>query len=268
MDLENFESNDEQLGQDTESNSAPEQSTQDIVDLDSLERFRWKGEELTRDELEKRQMLQQDYTRKRQESSALEKQLQEKSKYIENWKVDLENIRQGKASVEDFKRVYPEEYHFLLDQLSKSPEQHVGSGNSRDNQGYSQELNTLRGQVNELLSAQHEARVEAAGSEIDSIMNELGPKYDLAKPKYVMADVFSMIESGTKVDKSTWEKVYKYHHEEELKSYKGYYSKQFKKQKEASEKAKDIGPGGSAPTGGKPKLGISEITKNLMRQYT
>src|SRR3954464_16064772 len=90
-----------------EAGAGEQPKTPEMVDLESLEKFRYAGREMTPKELQQAVMLQSDYTRKTQ-------QLAEERKYYDNLSADLSAVAQNPQLAAKFKEVYPEKFHDYL----------------------------------------------------------------------------------------------------------------------------------------------------------
>lgn len=256
MDIENFESTNEQPSDVVEQDSEQEQPGSSIPDLDSLERFTWNGKELTSKELNNLVMLQSDYTRKTQEVA-------EERKYAENFLADAQSVLTNPQLKEKFFEIYPERYRSALNSfLERFGEKRVESNTQQQptlDRATAERIERLE-QIN------FENEVKANEAQIDSVMNEMAQKFKLANADVVLTRAQSVLDKGEELTPQTWEKLYKQSHAETEKLLKTHYGEQFKRQKAASEKAKDIGSGGSTPGEAPKKMRLDEVTKMLMGQ--
>src|SRR5271166_2884879 len=81
-------------------NQRQEKSVQELIDLDKLERFLWKGKPTTRKEFESGWLRQQDYTRKTQALKESQAKAEiETRKFQDNLDADLEKLRQNPSLI-------------------------------------------------------------------------------------------------------------------------------------------------------------------------
>lgn len=223
--------------------AAPESKVSEITDLDSLEKFKFDGKEWTAKDLKAAYMMQQDYTRKTQALSEERRRLEENSKFDLNLKYDLQRVLQDPSLAQQFRSLYPKEYHVFLDKLVGEQQKSEDKGS-----GQGQVPPELLGRLDKLESTLFEKDVQNESAQIDSIMQKMAAKYDLAGqvPDLILARAEILAQNG-KLDEKAWESIYKSVQDEAEKLFKGHYDKQFKQQQNASRKAKDAGPGGGTP---------------------
>jgi hypothetical protein len=90
-----------------------QEKIQEMIELESLDKFKFRGKEWTPEEIDKAMLLQADYTRKTQAISA-------ESKFIDNLDADLRAVRSNPDLTSEFKKLYPEKYHKFLDVVMDS----------------------------------------------------------------------------------------------------------------------------------------------------
>lgn len=263
--IKSFESN-QTSTQESASQPPQSQTAQSLTDIGKLERFIYDGKELTPAELKKAMMFQQDYTKKTKELSQYKKDYDsiksysdESKKFRENLAIDLESVSKNPALASEFMKVYPKEFHKLLDYAIKQEQQEakVLTDPRLD------EIDKLKEAYTEL----HEEKVEKASLEIDNAFKEFSQKYPLSnEPDVVVAlervlenKLKAAMENGenpkrVKLDMKDYERVFKASHEYHDKRFNQHYSKQFNKQKEVNEMAKATGTGGATPSGAPQKL--------------
>ena len=98
----------------------------EITELEKLERFKFKGEEWTPKKAEQAFMRQQDYTKKAQELAEQRKEYESELKHREyrsNLKADINHVLKNPSLADEFKKIYPEEYHYALE-LALGKNQH------------------------------------------------------------------------------------------------------------------------------------------------
>ena len=86
---------------------APQRAPQ-VVDISTLEKFKFGDEELTPETLRKQRMMHQDYTNKT-------KAVAQERKFYENVGFDLDKVKKNPALADEFKKIYPKAFHRFLD---------------------------------------------------------------------------------------------------------------------------------------------------------
>ncbi len=134
-----------------------------IVELDKLEKFKYRGKEWTPKDLEAATLRQSDYTKKTQE-------LAQERRFVENLPYDLMAVSRDPAKASQFKQVYPEKFHqFLEDFLSSNQTNPQSQGVPQAPQGNQyqsldpsiiKEFNSLKGIVHELQSGWKQTEAE------------------------------------------------------------------------------------------------------------
>jgi hypothetical protein len=234
--------------------SAPEGGdqtpTNDIVDLDSVEKFRFGGLELTPKELRDRMLMQSDYTRKTNE-------LAQERKYYDNLSADLEAVRRNPALRPQFEKVYPKKFHgFLGHVLPKQAPQ--GQQVPGPEQSKISELEEKVGRFDSYLQQQ---KTQTALTAIDAAFSKFQTKFELANEDSVLALAEKLVDQkksenpdkDPEISESEWEKLFKQVHERNQKSWQSYQSKKVQKQNELNQAGSDMGPGGGTP-GAPPKV--------------
>lgn len=259
-----------------ESLNKPQQSQSDqqsaapaapqIQDISKLQKFLVDGKEYTYEQLKKERMLQSDYTKKTQEIASFKKEHEESKKYWSNLSADLKNVKANPALAEEFKKVYPEQYHGYLDFLGEQIAQpkldpFVEQKLSR----YEEQLSKYEEKLanyEEMYADHTERSVHNAELEIDAAFKELGEKYPQFEEVQCLDHLEKLLDqrrqeaiengqkpSSVKLEKQDFEQAIKASHEYHSKRYQEFYNKQFNNQKATSTKLKGIGAGGGTPSG-------------------
>jgi hypothetical protein len=248
------------------------ENTQDIVDLDSLEKFKWDGKEYTRDELGKMAMRQSDYTRKTQE-------LAEEKKYVENFTADFRTLQANNFApelVEKFKEIYPEKFHKTIDQFLDN------DGTSRE--GKEQNLEDqikkyMEPHLKDLESIKQEAYEKKVDSEmkwLDNQFETLSKKYPYASDELVNSKLVAMYEQSKQsgqnleVTENLLEKMFKQENEAYRKKIEAIRASEAKEQSQVNAEAFDTGRGGSpAVQQGKRKpMTLEDAEENAINNLT
>lgn len=253
---------------DTESQELPEPSSQgseevleqkaeqpSVLDLDSVDKFKFNGREWTPKDLKSAYMMQSDYSRKMQEIS-------QDRKYTDNLSQDVSAVIANPALVEEFKKIYPQKYHSVLDKILEkaSPKQGLERPGSPD-PVFVNRLDRLEKQI-------FEREVMAAEAEIDSKFKGFNEKYPYADEQVVIAQAQAILDKGEQINDKAFDTLFKQSHEKNQTRLEQIYSKKVGEQKKANSIAKDMGSGGGtlgkAPTKFKS---IQEATSALAREY-
>lgn len=220
--------------------SAPEQSSDapeqpQVLDIDSLEKFRFGGKEWTPKDFQGAYMMQSDYTRKTQA-------LAEDRKYYDNLSADLESVKKNPALAEKFKSVYPEKFHNFLGYVhqpqAEQPKEKAPQA------GIDPEFMSRFERVEADL---HDRKVQAINAELDNTFKSLSEKYPFADEEAAIARGQALLSQGQELTKDVWEKVWKSVHERNQALAEKHYSTKINQQKTANLAGRDVGRGGSTP---------------------
>lgn len=237
------------------SESAPTGAEQ-VVDLDSIQKFKFAGREWTPKDFQGAYMMQSDYTRKTQA-------IAEERKYYDNLSYDLESVKSNPSLADKFKSVYPEKYHKYLDYVlgqSGSAQPQAGKGLA------SLDPDTAR-EVKEAVQYYKQQRVQSTEAELDLKFKKFSEKYPMADEESVVARAIALINRGEKIDDKLWDGLWKSNHEHFQKKAEQHYSQKVQQQKSKNLKGKDVASGGGVP-GQAPKLPrtIKEATNMALQE--
>jgi hypothetical protein len=223
---------------------SPSAAEQRLLDLNSVEKFKYEGKEWTQKELKEAILRQQDYTKKTQSLSQERQQFvseKEKAKFDYNLRYDLEQVIANPELADKFREIYPKEYHAFLDRLL--PQQQ-----SQQNQAQlPKEVLDKLSKVDQIEKSLMEKDIQVELAQIDSIMDKMSKKYEYADSDTVLAKAQVLSERGTKLTEQQWDELFKENHEAHMGRYKKMYASEFEKQKTANQKGKDTPPGGGVP---------------------
>lgn len=210
-----------------------------IVDLDSLEKFKYAGRELTPKELQSMVMMQSDYTRKTQA-------IAEERKYYENLQYDLAAVKGRPDLAEKFKSVYPEKFHTYLDYVLDKQAMNQNQMPQQQNQKYSMDPE-FKSRFDALEADLQERKTAAINAELDAKFKTLSEKYPYADEEAAIARAQSLLDRGEKITDQVWDAIWKTVNQKNEDLFKKKYSEQFNKQKTANLKGKDAAAGGGIP---------------------
>lgn len=237
LENENVESTESQESFDSSSTEGHSEQPS-IVELDSLEKFKWKGREITPKDLESFAMMQSDYTKKTQA-------IAEERKYYENLEYDLEAVKRNPSLAEKFKSVYPEKYHKFLGYVSpQQPQQSYQSTQTSQAQGMDPEFMERFNRIEQELN---ERKVAAVQAELDAKFEQLSKKYPFADEEAVIARAQALLDRGEKLTDQVWDKLWKGVNERYEKLAEARYQERLNKTKQAHASGKDSGAGGGTP---------------------
>lgn len=238
----------------------PETNEPQITDLDSLERFRFQGRELSKDDLQK---LLTGATDAKPES--------EHAKFDLNFRFDLAAVLESPSLLAKFRQIYPPEYVQLAERALKAqgvqPAQDASKATT-DAKPADPRFEEVYQIAQEWKSAQREQRVSEIKSALDSSFEKLGKKYPDADPEVINSRLFAMRQQGVelrtkegKLREDVIEKLFKEDHAKREAAYEAKYRQKVDAQKRANNQARDVGKGGSAssPPPVKPRT-IKEAT--------
>ncbi len=234
----------EAQGQEQESTEGTETTlnpASDIIDLDSVQKFKFQGREWTPQEMQRAYLMQQDYTKKTQS-------LSEERKYMENLEHDLARVKSEPNLIGQFMQIYPKKFHRFLELAG------VATGSPAPKQS-----NAPQGMDPEFLrrfetveTAFKQQTVKAIESELDNKFSALQKKYPFADEEVILARAEALLNKGEELSDKVWDDLWKSNHQKMEKSFKEHYSKQVATQKNANKKSADVAPGGGIP-GQKPR---------------
>jgi len=248
-----------------------QKALEDLLDLDSVQKFRFQGEEWTPDSLQKAFMRQKDYTKKTTE-------LAKERQYTANLKADLAKVKRDPSLADEFKKLYPEKFHNYLEIVLEQAEAMTQEANQSPNdvppavakqladlqkrfESYDQKIKTLD-------EREHAAKVTEIQTQLDQLFTGLNQKYDLAVEEAILAKAEAMIANGYQMTNAAWERLYKENHKANEAKYNKRYTDQTKKQLEANRQGADIGRGGATPSPGKRKMNLDEAREHMIASLT
>lgn len=258
MDIEQQGQELDQESNNPEIDSSPSQATQSepteqpsVLDLDSVDKFKLEGREMTLADLRKSMMLHEDYTRKTQEFS-------QERKFYDNLGVDLSAVKLNPALAAQFKSVYPKKFHSYLDYVLSTDQGAQATQGKQAQQGVAGQPTAdpkLLERLEKIESKFHADSQKAIEAEIDATFTKLGSKYPMADEGLVIARAEALLdkirqEQGdeARISEKQWDALFKSVHDATEKRFKDHYSKQVQKQTQANQKGKDGASGGGIPS--------------------
>ena len=212
-----------------------------ITNLDSLSEFEFQGEKFTPERL---QEIYKGY----QTLSEQQKSAKSEDRYWSNLEADIDNVLQNPNLVEQFKRVYPQKFHTILNKLMS------GKGEESQSPSLPKDVLARLSKIDQVEAQLHQHAVDAANAKIDAILPKLFTTYPLAVEDQVLARAEAFINKGRKLTDAMWERLAKESHEAVKKRSDAFYKKELDAQTNKGLQAQDIGTGGAAPGKAPPKI--------------
>lgn len=239
-----------------------------VLDLDSLERFRFEGREWSPKDLKNAYLMQSDYTNKT-------KELSEERKYVDNFAIDAAQVLKNPTLIEQFKQVYPKKYVDVLvgqlgDLFKDKKEQGSNDAPSVDPKLASklQEFDSLKSEFDEIKKANHEKEVQAYMVQVNAICEKMQAKYPLVNERLAINRIEDLVSRGEKITDKHWDDAWKKESDEIQKKFDNHYKEQLKKQNDAHVKGRDVGPGGGTPGQAPVKENFKQATERAIRELS
>lgn len=246
---------------------SPQPTAQQLQDLSKLEKFLIEGKEYNYKDLKSERMRFSDYTKKTQEIS-------QERKYYANLNSDLRQVKSNPALAEEFKRVYPEQFHAYLDviieQAQKEQPTNQQSSDDYDQSGYDQKkIEQMVQRMVEQRTAPiqnhfKEQETKAVEAQIDAIFKTNSAKYQFADEETVLARAQALHNQGIPLNDETWERIFKSVQDSNQKRYETYHTQKISEQKKANTKARDVASGGGIPGEAPQKVKLKDVGRQMM----
>lgn len=247
--MEDIQSNEQELSTEVSSedpNAAPDGSNQEPgIEIDG-QRYTAAQIKQMRD-AEKR--FTAAYTQKTQTFAQERQQFNRSAQALRDGglEADLQRIRNGQASVADFKRVYHKDFHHYADQLlNQTKNQPNQNGQAGFDPAFLERFNQVEQRFQQM-------QIEAIDKELDLKEQEYSKKYPYADPAAVYMQAESLIDyknqNGHKAELTSkeWDNIWKNAHDKQSERFKQYQSSLTNGQKRQNAKSRDIGAGGGIP---------------------
>lgn len=248
----------------------------ELLNLDSMDRFSFQGHEYTPEELNRNMMRHADYTRKTQEISS-------ERKFWKNLRSDLEHVRSNPNLADQFRKLYPDEFHDYLDFVQPKRNQRVEENDNGEEFNDNlpkhvldrlKKLDQLEARL-EKLDADSSSRQQAvADKHLDVIFGRFSEKYPYAIEDVVLNQAEKVLAENLenphfKMTDGAWERIFRQVNDTYKSRFESKYRSQVEAQIEKSKRASDSAPGGSAPGRGPsgPKT-IKEATEMMMQDLS
>lgn len=227
-----------------------------ITSLDSLSEFEFQGEKYTPERLQEMLQGYQSYGRKVQEYES-------EAKYIKNLDIDLESVAQNPALASEFKRIYPQRFHALVDRLlgKSQGEQQTQGAIPKE---FLNEFGQLKSGYQSMREQLHQMAVESANAKLEATLPKLWEKFPLAVEDAVLARAEGFLANGGKLTEQVWERLAKESHEAVRKKADSHYKKELQTQIHKGKEGGDIGPGGAAPGKAPPRTKTFDEAREQM----
>lgn len=248
------------------------QQLQDILELDKVEKFKWKGKEITLKDLENMTLMRQDYTKKTQE-------LSETRKFVDNFDYDLDKVLENPSLMTKFKEIYPPQFVEKAEKIVSKVWGQSNKDNSSPNTQATPKEAGLPPEIAEKLSKldrmekwmlsqeeeKYNTRVDSIQKELDGKMNEFASKYKFADRDAVENKLSALIDHGQEITPEAIERVFKEKHESYLKLAREEIKQEQQKQLKVNAKAREAGPGGDAPSAAPKSMTLRQAREAMLR---
>ena len=247
--------------------SAPE--APQTADLDAFAEFSFQGKKYTPTQLAKLMGEYQQLTKAQGENQSYKD-------YAANLKIDLETVAKRPDLAAEFKKMYPPEFHYLVDKFI-TPTQRQSAPTDTPTFQLPKEIqdriDALEGKIGTYEQKSHQAAVAESEAYLQKTVDPLFDKYPYANTEHMKNAVFAkadaLMSQGYKMTDAAWDRLVKEAHLANKKHAEGLTQAELKAQLKAGKDAQDIGPGGAAPGQAPAKARtFEEATAEAIRQMT
>jgi hypothetical protein len=251
----------------TEESQAEDPAKDNLLDLDSVEKFRFGGQEWTLKDLQGAILRQSDYTRKTQELAESRKTFEQEQRFYDNLDADIESVRKNPQLIKQFKEIYPEKFHRFLKVAGVDEQAALPKGVDPE---FYERFSSLEKKLTAQEEKARQEQLTAIEKSIDVTFEKMSTKYPLADHEVVNTRALAYLEKHpdkeTLTDKE-WEQLFKGVHDQIEKLAKTKSSEMIQGQRRANQASRDIGKGGGIP-GARPKepKSIREATNQWLSQ--
>lgn len=251
----------------TEESQGGDPEKDNLVDLDSVEKFRFGGQEWTLKDLQGAILRQSDYTRKTQELAESRKSFEQDQKFYDNLDADIEAVRKKPELIKQFKEIYPEKFHRFLKAVGVEEQTKLPQGVDPE---FYQRFSSLEEKLTAQEAKARQEQLSAIEKSIDATFEKMSSKYPLADHEVVNTRALAYLEANPNKETLTdseWEQIFKGVHAQIDKLAKTKSSELIKGQRQVNQAARDTGKGGGIP-GARPKepKSIREATSQWLSQ--
>lgn len=250
-----------------------QEKIQELLELDRLEKFKWKGKEITPKDLENMTLMRERFTQKTQE-------LAEARKFVDNFDYDLDKVLENPSLMTKFKEIYPPQFVEKAEKIVQRVWGQKESGNSNTTKQETTPGSGLPPEIAEKLSKldrlekwmlsqeeeKYNTRVESIQKELDGKMNEFASKYKFADRDAVENKLSALVDHGQEITPEIIERVFKEKHESYLKLAREEIKQEQQKQLKANAKAREAGPGGDAPSAAPKTMNLKQAREAMLRE--
>lgn len=228
------------------STESPAASTPQSTDIDSLSEFSFQGQKYTPQALAKLLGEHQKYSQSMPEAEKYRE-------FAENLEIDIEKVVRNPALADQFKQMYPKQFHAVLDKMLGTTRPAASQENAQANMPseITSKLHALESELAGFKQEKYQAQVAQQEAYLQKVVDPLFEKYPYAKPREVQNAVFaqaqSMVEQGYKMTDAAWDRLVKETHLAIKKQSDELRAIEIKKQTEVGAKGADTGAGGSPP---------------------
>lgn len=253
-------------------NNEPQQKS--VFDIDGADKIVFRGKEYTPEEFDKAMLMQSDYTKKTQALADEKKSVAKYKTYVDNLHIDLENVRSNPELIDQFKSIYPEEFHKFVDNLNTDLDSDLDDTNQfQENQlikSLKNQVEALEKKLNGYDDKFQNEKLDAVNAQIDSIFDRNLSKYELADEDAVLVKAQRMVLENREnpnfhMTEAAWEKLFRDDHNLREKKYSEAYKKRINEQASLGKKSMDGGPSGTAVGSPRKKMSFAEATEMMIQ---
>lgn len=233
-----------------------------VVDISTLEKFKFGDRELTPDQLRKQMMLHQDYTKKTQEVA-------KDRRFYDNLPYDLEKLKKNPALVDEFMKVYPKAFHRYIEMLGlKSSQQTQGDQGTNQATMAPQKDPEMLSKLERLETYIREQEVSKHEAQLDAKFGVLSKKYPDADEDSVLARAQTLLDQDVKLTDQVWDKLWKGSHEAFNQKLASKQKQTMERQRSANSQANDTGSKGGTPGQAPAKMKLREVAEFAIKDLS
>lgn len=255
----------EQSLQQPSSEQHSDPKTTELPDLEKVGKFTYKGEQWDTARFEKERMMERDY---RQKTMQLAEDRKKEDSFKSALAYDLRQVKSNPNLAQEFKKVYPQAYHALLeDYLPKDSQAQTMQLPAE----LRQEIDMLKNGVQSFQEERYQAKAEANLNTLNQIESNMMKKYPHAQIESILTSIDqyvtqNKIQDIKDIPEKSIETLFKSSHEKIMKLSESIYSEKLKAQKDANRRGQDIGKGGGIPGEAPKKLRLKDVQDEILAQ--
>jgi len=249
------------------STEAAATSAPQTTDIDGYAEFNFQGQKYTPTQLARVLKEHGDF-------SGQVESLRSYHSAAQNLKIDLDTIARRPDLAWQFKEKYPEELHFLVDQLGQTASQPAPQETNQSQlpKEFLDEMRSMKSEIQAFKEAKFQSEVAAQEAYLQKTVDPLFDKYPYANTEDIRTAIFAKaqmaVDSGYRMTEAAWEREIKDAHLRQMKAAESFRQSEIKKQQELNAQGADVGRGGTPPGQAPPKAPRTwdEAEREALRQ--